>query len=67
MKDSVDLFDEIKNIVVKVFDEAEKKKLADWNYLKGKIREEIKGYIYTEFKRNPMILSIIMDVNGEEK
>ena len=65
MKDNVDLIEEMKKKVLTVFDEAKKRRIGDWNYLKSQIREEIKGYVFTEIQRNPMILTIIMETDGK--
>ncbi|MDD7433612.1 MAG: ribonuclease J [Peptoniphilaceae bacterium] len=65
MKDNVDLIEEMKKKVLTVFDEAKKRRIGDWNYLKSQIREEIKGYVFTEIQRNPMILTIIMETDGQ--
>lgn len=63
MKDNTDLIDGIKQVVRKIFADANRKNINDWNYLKSQIREEVKGYVFTEIKRNPMILSIILEVD----
>ena len=40
----------------------EEKNIKEWAYLKNNIKENLKEYLYTKTKRNPMILPIIMEV-----
>ena len=41
---------------------SEEKNIKEWAYLKNNIKENLKEYLYTKTKRNPMILPIIMEV-----
>lgn len=61
MKDNIDVIDEIKKIVNRIFQDANKRNIKDWGYLKSRIRENVKSYVYKEIQRNPMILTIIME------
>ncbi|MDY3051833.1 MAG: ribonuclease J [Ndongobacter sp.] len=63
MKDNVDLIEGIKKTVSRIFQDAEKRHISDWNFLKSQMREQVKSYVYTEIHRDPMILSIIMEVD----
>ena len=65
MKDNVDMIEEMKKIVIGIFENAERKRINDWSYLKSQMRDELKSYVFSEIKRNPMILSIIMET-GEK-
>ncbi len=70
MKDNIDMIQEIKKQVRAIFDNAEKKNIKDWSFLKSEIRDKIKSYVYAEIQRNPMILSIIMETetaNGKSR
>lgn len=61
MKDNVDIIDEIKKIVNRIFKKAEKKRITDLNFLKAKLRDAVKDYVYAEIHRSPIILSVIME------
>ena len=65
MKDNVDMIEEMKKIVIGIFETAEKRRISDWSYLKSQMRDVLKSYVFSEIKRNPMILSIIMET-GEK-
>lgn len=65
MKDNVDVIEEIKKIVVQIFKDAERRNITDWAFLKSRIREEVKSYVYKQMQRNPMILTIIMETEGK--
>lgn len=67
MKDNVDVIEELKKIVVQIFDDAKRRKITDWAFLKSRIREEVKSYVYKEIQRNPMILTIIMETDGHDE
>lgn len=62
VRESEDLMEEARNIVKKVLEDCEKKKITDWATLKGNIRDSLRSYLYEKIKRNPMILPIIMEV-----
>ena len=64
MKDNVDIIEELKKIVIQIFDDAKRRKITDWAFLKSRMREEVKSYVYKEIQRNPMILTIIMETDG---
>ncbi|MBY0584386.1 ribonuclease J [Murdochiella massiliensis] len=64
MKDNVDVIEELKKIVIQIFDDAKRRKITDWAFLKSRMREEVKSYVYKEIQRNPMILTIIMETDG---
>lgn len=65
MKDNVDLIEGIRKTVLKIFEDAKKRRITDWAYLKSQMREQVKSYVYTEIQRDPMILTIIMEVESE--
>lgn len=63
MKDNVDIIDGVKEVASRIFQDAQKKKITDFTFLKNKIREEVKDYVFSQIQRNPMILSIIMEAD----
>ena len=40
----------------------EEKGLRDWATIKATVRENLRDYIFSKTKRNPMIIPIIMEV-----
>lgn len=61
VRESEELMDEAKQIVVNTLDECSAYELREWTSLKAKLRDSLSDYIYTKTKRNPMILPIIME------
>lgn len=62
VKESTDLMDECRRVVENTLDKCHDKGIYDWATLKYQIRDSLKGYLYQQIKRNPMILPIIMEV-----
>ena len=62
VRESEDLMDGAKNVIKDVLHECEEKNIKEWAYLKNNIKENLKEYLYTKTKRNPMVLPIIMEV-----
>ena len=62
VRESEDLMDGAKTVIKEVLNECEEKNIKEWAYLKNNIKENLKEYLYTKTKRNPMILPIIMEV-----
>lgn len=61
VRESEELIDNAKHIVMDTLDECSVYELREWNSLKAKLRDSLSDYIYTKTKRNPMILPIIME------
>lgn len=61
VRESEELIDNAKHIVMETLDECSVYELREWNSLKAKLRDSLSDYIYTKTKRNPMILPIIME------
>lgn len=62
VRESGDLMDEARNVVKKVLDDCEANSITDWGTLKNNVKDDLRGFIYSQIKRNPMILPIIMEV-----
>lgn len=62
VKESGDLMDDAKKVVERTLDKCGSKNITDWGTIKYSIRDALKGFLYHEIKRNPMILPIIMEV-----
>lgn len=62
MKESEEMLEHAKEIVVNIVDECYRNGTSDWSTLKGFIKNELSNYLYDMTKRSPMILPIIIDV-----
>ncbi|MEG1656103.1 MAG: ribonuclease J [Christensenellaceae bacterium] len=62
MKESEDLLEHSKNIVVDIVDSCFKNGTSDWSTLKGLIKKDLNNYLYDMTKRSPMILPIIIEI-----
>jgi len=56
VKESEELIQELKNIVMDALDNYAGEKLADWSSLKRYIRSDLSEYLFKKTKRKPMIL-----------
>ena len=62
VRESENLMDDVKNVVRHEIRKCEEKGLRDWATIKSTVRENLRDYIFTKTKRNPMIIPIIMEV-----
>ncbi|MBE5075662.1 ribonuclease J [Anaerotignum lactatifermentans] len=62
VRESEDLMDGAREVVMKALQECEEKNITSWNYIKNLIKDTLKNYIWQKTKRSPMILPIIMEV-----
>ncbi|NLY09992.1 MAG: ribonuclease J [Tissierellia bacterium] len=62
VKESEDMMEKSRKLVYEVVEDCLERGMTDWSELKTAIRESLRKFIYSEIKRNPMILPIIMEV-----
>ena len=62
MKESSDLLDAARDIIIDVVNDCATKKVTEWNTIKGRIKKAVRNYLYENTKRSPMILPIIIDM-----
>ncbi len=62
VRESENLMDEAREVVVKALDKCLSKNNTDWGKMKTEIKDSLSDYIWKKTKRNPMILPIIMEV-----
>lgn len=62
MKESSDLLEAARDIIINVVNDCAAKKVTEWNTIKGRIKKAVRNYLYENTKRNPMILPIIIDM-----
>ena len=62
VRESENLMDDVKSVVRHEIKKCEDKGIRDWATIKSNVRENLRDYIFTKTKRNPMIIPIIMEV-----
>lgn len=62
VREAEDLIDNAKAVVRGTLYECEQKNVAEWPYIKNKIRDDLKEHIWQKTKRNPMILPVLLEV-----
>ena len=62
VKDSEYLIDELRMVAMEAIERCQRKRIRDWNAIKGAIKNDLSGYLYKTTKRNPMILPVIMEI-----
>jgi len=62
VKESEELIQELKNIVIDTVDNYASEKVADWTSLKRSIRSDLSEYLYKKTKRKPMILPTVTEI-----
>jgi len=62
MRESSDLLEGARNIIVDVVNDCASKQVTEWTTIKGRIKKAIRNYLYQNTKRSPMILPIIIDI-----
>ncbi len=62
VRESENLMDEVKQLLLELVRDCEMNELRDWATIKSLIKDNLKNHIYQKTKRNPMILPIIMEV-----
>ncbi len=62
MRESNDLLEGARKIIVDVVEDCERNKVSEWTTIKGRIKKSLRSYLYESTKRNPMILPVIIDI-----
>jgi ribonuclease J len=62
MRESTDLLERARKIIMDEIDDCVAKQMTDWTTLKGRIKKALRAYLYELTKRSPMILPIIIDI-----
>ena len=62
VRESENVMDDIKNVVRHEIKKCEENGVRDWMTIKSTVRDNLRDYIFTKTKRNPMIIPIIMEI-----
>ena len=62
VKESEDLMEELREVVIESIDRCNRRRTRDWATIKTTIKNDLSGYLYKTTKRNPMILPVIMEI-----
>ena len=62
LRESENVMDEIKAVVRHEVHKCEEQGIRDWATIKNSIRENLREYIFSKTKRNPMIIPIVMEI-----
>ena len=62
LKDSEDLMEEMKRVVLESIVSCENQRITDWSSIKSKVKSNLSGYLYKNTRRSPMILPVIIEV-----
>ncbi len=62
VRESENVMDDIKQVVKQIVKKCEEQDIRDWTTIKNSIRENLREYIFSRTKRNPMIIPIVMEV-----
>ena len=62
VKESEELIQELKNVVINTVDNYVSEKVTDWTSLKRSIRSDLSEYLFKKTKRKPMILPTVTEI-----
>lgn len=62
VRESENVMDDIKQVVRHEVRKCEEQGIRDWSSIKNCIRENLREYIFSKTKRNPMIIPIVMEI-----
>jgi ribonuclease J len=62
VREADDLIESAKAVVRGALYECEQKGTSDWQYIRNKIKDDLKEHIWQKTKRNPMIFPVLLEV-----
>lgn len=62
VRENENLIEQARAIVTKTLDKCCEENIKDWNALKAAVRDDLRGFIYKQTKRSPVILPIFLEV-----
>src|SRR3989338_450634 len=61
MKESVDLIDEAKKVIIKSL-RLKKGRITDWQFVRKQVEKNLEGFLFKETHRRPLILAVVVHV-----
>ncbi len=62
VRESENLMEEVKSFIKAEVEELENRHIKDWSTIKSALKDEVRDFVFSRTKRNPMILPILMEV-----
>ena len=62
VKESDDLMEELRRVVDESLVSCSSHRISDWSSIKGKVKNNLSGYLYKHTRRSPMILPVIIEI-----
>ncbi len=62
VKESEGLMDELREVAMEAIERCQRKHIRDWSAIKSAIKNDLSGFLFKHTKRNPMILTVIMEI-----
>jgi len=62
VKEAENIMDEVKSVAKHEVQKCEEQGITDWATIKSTLKDNLRDYIFTKTKRNPMIIPIIMEM-----
>ncbi len=62
VKESEDMLEDLREVAMEAIDRCSRKRIRDWTAIKSAIKNDMSGYLFKTTKRNPMILTVIMEI-----
>lgn len=62
VKESEDLMENLRAVAMEAIERCNRKHVRDWAAIKTAIKNDLSGYLFKTTKRNPMILTVIMEI-----
>ena len=62
VRESENLMEDVKYFIREEIRKLENNHIKDWSTIKSTLKDELRDYIFSKTKRNPMILPILMEV-----
>ena len=62
VKEAEGMLEELKRVAIESVLACEEQKISDWSAIKGRVKNNISGYLYKTTRRSPMILPVITEV-----
>jgi len=63
VRESSDVMDNARDVVIKTLNGCKAKNVRGWAKIKNEVRQDLRGHLWQQMKRNPMILPVIMEVD----